>query len=157
MKQVASHLFSKAVRRSKKPGTSLTLLPTTKLPEDLSWAKESPNISGAFARLAGTINDLEKTFVPKQTHQAVKQYTDNWPVKIPKFGIDWLEEATINMKPEIKLATTLALLTIFSPYKITKETINQFQSYYPSQQQLLGITAWASFTRARKIGLASNP
>jgi hypothetical protein len=57
------------------------------------------------------------------------------------------------MKPEIKLATTLALLTIFSPYKITKETINQFRNYYPLQQQLLGITAWASFTRARKFGL----
>ena len=156
MKQVASHLFRKAVRRSKKPGTSLTLLPTTKLPKDLSWTKESPNVSGAYARFAGIINDLEETIVPKQTQQTVIQHIDNWSGNTKMLGTDWLEEATIKMKIELKLATTIALLTIFSPYRITKEIIGQFRKYYPLQEQLLGITAWASFTRARKIGLNLN-
>ena len=153
MKQVASHLFRKAVSRSKNPGTSLTLLPTTKLPKDLSWTKESPNVSGAYSRLAGIINDLEETIIPKQTQQTVIQYVENWSENTKKLGTEWLEEATIEMKNEIKVATTLALLTIFSPYRITKEIIDHFRKYFPLQQQLLGVTAWASFTRARKIGL----
>jgi AhpD family alkylhydroperoxidase len=153
MKKVAAHfLFKKAVNRSKKAGISLSLLPKSKLPEDLLWTKESSIISGAYGRLAGIIKEFEESIVPKQTQQLVSQYLNNWPRNGPKLKTNWLEEATIKMKPEIKLATKLALLTIFSPFRITKELINNFRSYYPTQEQLLGITAWASFTRARNIG-----
>jgi len=153
MKKVASQLFKKAVKRPKKPGASLNLLPFTKLPKDLSWTKESPNISGAYARLSGIIDDLRETTVPKQTQHTVIQYIDNWFGRTPKLDTELLREATKKMKSEIRIATTLALLTVFSPYRITKEIIYQFRRYYPYQQQLLGIIAWASFTRARKIGL----
>ena len=152
MKQLASHIFKKAVNRSKSPGTSLTLLPNRKLPKDLSWSKESPNIAGAYARFAGVIKDLEKTVVPKQTQQTVNQYTNEWSTKSQEFGSEWLEEATIKMDPQSKIATTIALLTVFTPYKMTKETINNFRRFFPQQNQLLGITAWASFTKARRIG-----
>ena len=152
MKQIASRLFKKAVNRPKITGTSLTLLPNRELPKDLSWAKKSPHIAGAYARLAGAIKDLEKTVVPKQTQQTVKQFTTEWSTETQDIGSEWLKQATIKMNPQNKVATTLALLTAFAPYKMTKETINNFRRFFPQQNQLLGITAWASFTKARRIG-----
>ncbi len=116
------------------------------------WAKDSPNISGAYARFADVIEDLEKTVVPKQTQETINQYINEWNPKTPEFGSKWLKEATINMDPQSKTATTIALLAVFAPYQITKEIINNFRRFFPQQNQLLGIIAWASFTKARRIG-----
>jgi len=152
----SSHLFTKAVNRPKTPGTSLILLPNKKLPKDLFWAKDAPNISGAYARFADVIECLEKTVVPKQTRETINQYITEWNPKTSGFGLKWLKEATINMEAQSKIATTIALLVVFAPYQITKETINNFRRFFPQQNQLLGIAAWASFTRARKIGKLLN-
>ena len=157
MKYVASNiLFKKAVKRPKTSGTALPLLPSKELPADFSWAKDSPNVSGAYARLAEVIKDLEKTFVPKQTQETIKQYLNDWKPQSSGFGLEWLNEETLNMEVQSKTATTLALLTILSPYRITKEFIDNFRSAFPQQNQLLGIAAWASFTKARKIGTWLN-
>ncbi|MBT8172263.1 carboxymuconolactone decarboxylase family protein [Candidatus Bathyarchaeota archaeon] len=152
IKPIASRLFQKAINRPKKPGASLSFLPSNDLPKDFSWVKESNNISGAYARLAGVIDELEKTIIPQKTIETIKKNINPLPEKIQKFGNEWLEKVTKNMTKKTKITTILALLTIFSPYKITKEIIKEFQSYYPKQEQLLGIVAWASFTKARKIG-----
>jgi AhpD family alkylhydroperoxidase len=152
MKPIVSRLFKKAVNSPKLPGDSLALLPAAKLPEDLSWAKESYNVSEAYARFAEAFSKLEKTVIPKQTQQIVNQYLDNWPGETQKFGTERLEEITFHLKPEFKIATSIALMTIFSPYKITQKIIKEFRNFFPLQEQLLGIAAWASFTRARKIG-----
>ena len=153
MKYVASNLlFKKAVKLPKISGTSLTPLPPRELPADFSWAKESPNIAGAYARLAGVIKDMEKTFVPKQTQLTITKHLNEWSPETKKFGVEWLEEATAKMTSQLKISTTIALLTIFAPYKITKKIINNFCRFFPQQNQLLGIIAWASFTKARRIG-----
>jgi AhpD family alkylhydroperoxidase len=156
LKPIASRLFKKAVNSPKLPGDSLDLLPEAKLPEDLSWAKGSPNVSGAYARFAEAFSDLEGTVIPKRTQHIVNKYIDNWSGEIHKFGTEHLEEIASHLKPELKIATKIALLTVFSPYKITQENIKEFQNFF-TQQELLGITAWASFTRARKIGINFIP
>jgi len=154
MKTIASHIFKKAVNRSKIPGSSLTLLPQRKVTIDLSWTKESPNIYGAFSRLAGVISDIEKSVVPKQTVQIVEQYLKDWPKKKQEIGSNWINEITNKIDSQPNAATALALMTIVSPYKITYELISNFRKYFPRQNQLLEIPAWASFTRAIKIGIS---
>jgi hypothetical protein len=152
MKPIASRLFKRAVNSPKVPGDSLGLLPAAKLPEDLSWAKESHNVSGAYARFAEAFIALEKTIIPKQTRYIVKQYIDNWPGETQKLETEKIEEKTFSLKPNLNIVTTIALLTIFSPYKITQKIVKEFRNFFPLKQQLLGITAWASFMRARRIG-----
>lgn len=152
LKPIASRLFKKAVNSPKLDGDSLILLPKAELPEDLSWTKASNNVSGAYARFSEVIIELEKTIIPIQTKNIVYQSIDNWPKVTKKFGTDWLEELTHPLKGEFKIAATIALLTIYSPYKITQEIIKDFKHFFPNQKQLLGITAWASFLRAKKIG-----
>lgn len=152
MKQLASHLFKKAVNRRKKPGNSLALLPNRKLLKDFSWAKPSQNIAGAYSRFAGVIEDIEKAVVPKQTQEIVDQYLDEWSTGPREFGFEWIREATKKVDPQVKIATIIALLTVFSPHRLTKEIVDNFRRFFPQQNQLLGITAWASFTKTRRIG-----
>jgi hypothetical protein len=156
MKQIATQLFKKAVKRQKTPGTSLSLLQNQKLPKDLSWAKTSPNIAGAYARFAKVIQDIEKTYVPLQTKEIIIKYLNQWDPQNPQSQSNWIKEETTEKDSKITTATTIAILTIDSPYRITKETINIFQKHYPNQNHLLAITSWASFTKAKKIGTLLN-
>ncbi|MEJ2280977.1 MAG: carboxymuconolactone decarboxylase family protein [Candidatus Bathyarchaeota archaeon] len=152
MKPIVSHLFKKSVNNPKLPGDSLDFLPDAKLPQDLSWAEESNNVSGAYARFAKAFSELEETVIPKEIQNIVKQYMDNWTGEIQKSGIDKIEEIISHLRVESKIATKIALLTIFSPYKINQENIKEFRNFFTQQEELLGLTAWASFIRARKIG-----
>lgn len=156
MKPIASRLFKKAVNRQKTPGTSLTLLPSRNVSVDLSWAKKSPNIYKAFSRLAGVISDIEKSVVPKQTLQSVKKHLKEWPEKSQEVGSDRMSKITNKIDSQSNAATAIALMTIFTPYKITNQLIKDFRKYFPDQNQLLEITAWASFKRAIKIGSSLN-
>ena len=120
------------------------------------WANASSNIADAYARFAGVIDEIEKTVVPKQTQETITQYISEGLTKKSEFGPKWHKEATKEMDPQSRTATTLALLTIFAPYQITRDTINDFRMYFPQQNQLLGVISWASFTKARKIGKLLN-
>ncbi len=152
MKRIASRLFKKAVNRLKTPGTSLSLLPERSLPKDLTWAKDSPNVAGAYARFAAVINDIEKTYVPIMTRKTITQHIDEWSPGIQQNEIQWIREITAKMNSLTKIATTLALLTINHPYRVDKKTIDSFQRHCSQKNQLLAITAWASFIKATKIG-----
>ena len=152
MKRIASRLFKKAVNRQKTPGTSLSLLPERNLPKDLTWAKNSPHVAGAYARFAAAIKDIEKTYVPIATRKTIIKHIDEWNPNIQQNEIQWIRETTGKMDPLTKIATKLALLTINLPYRIDKKTINSFQRHSSQKNQLLAITAWASFIKATKIG-----
>jgi AhpD family alkylhydroperoxidase len=152
MKRIASRLFKKAVNRQKTPGTSLSLLPERNLPKDLTWAKNSPHVAGAYARFAAEINDIEKTYVPITTRKTINKHLDGWSPNIQQNGIQWIRETTSKMDPLTKIATKLAFLTVNLPYRIDKKTVNSFQRHSSQKNQLLAITAWASFMKATKIG-----
>ncbi|MEJ2271760.1 MAG: hypothetical protein P8X91_04620, partial [Candidatus Bathyarchaeota archaeon] len=145
-------IFKNSVYNPNLSGDSLDFLPDAKLPQDLSWAEESNNVSGAYARFAKAFSELEETVIPKEIQNIVKQYMDNWTGEIQKSGIDKIEEIISHLRVESKIATKIALLTIFSPYKINQENIKEFRNFFTQQEELLGLTAWASFIRARKIG-----
>ena len=152
MKIIASRLFKKAVNRSKNPGASLILLPEKELPNDLFWAKNSPNVSGAFARFAGVIEELEKEFVPKKTQNIVKESLLNWNGESRYLEISSYDDDLQSSDSGHRFATKLALFSIFSPYKIDQRMINNYQRFFPQPTQLLGLVAWASFSKASRIG-----
>jgi AhpD family alkylhydroperoxidase len=152
MKIIASRLFKKAVNHLKTPGTSLYLLPERSLPRDLTWAKGSPHVAGAYARFAAVIKDIEKTYVPIMTRKTITQHIDEWSPDAQQSETQWIREKTVKMDSLTKIATKLALLTLKHPYRIDKKTINGFQRRCSQENQLLAITAWASFIKATKIG-----
>lgn len=152
MKRIASRLFKKVVNRQKTSGTSLFLLPERNLPKDLTWAKNSPHIAGAYARFAAVIKDLEKTYVPTMTRKTITQYIDEWNPRAQQNEIQLIGETTVKMDALTKNATMLAFLTINHPHRIDKKIINSFQKYCSQKNQLLAITTWASFIKATRIG-----
>ncbi len=151
MKQIATQLFKKAVKQPKTPGTSLSLLSDQKIPKDLSWTSASPYIAKAYAKFEYQVKKIEKTFIPSQTQETITTYVKNWNPQTHQSNLRWIETKTRPMDKKTKAPTTLALLIIEAPYRITKNTINSFQKYYPNQSQLLAIAAWASFSKAIKI------
>jgi AhpD family alkylhydroperoxidase len=152
MKQIATQLFKKAVKKQKKSGLSLSLLPIPKLPKEYLWAKASANISEAYSKFTNQIKEIEKKYIISQTKETISNYIKNWNPQTLPSNLEWIEINTKTLHPKIKASTSLALLTIEAPHKITKNNINSFQKYYPDQRQLLAIIAWASFTKAIKIG-----
>ena len=152
MTQIASRLFKKAVNKPKTPGTSLNLLPDRKLPNDLSWAKTSPHVAGSYARFAGVIKDIEESLIPESTRKIVFGYLSENALKQLNFSSERIKEAATQLDPKSRIAATIALLTPISPHQINRAMINDFHKTFPSQTQLLGLTTWASFTRARIIG-----
>ncbi|TRO45563.1 alkylhydroperoxidase [Candidatus Bathyarchaeota archaeon] len=152
MKRIASRLFKKAVNRQKTPGTSLFLLPERNLPKNLTWAKNSPNVAGAYARFAAAIKDIEKTYVPIATRKTITRHIDEWIQDAQQNEIQFIRGTTAKTDPLTKIATKIAFLTINHPYRIDKKTIDSFQRHSSQENQLLAIIAWASFIRATKIG-----
>ena len=152
MKRVASRLFRKAVKRLKTPGTSLSLLPEKSLPKDLTWAKDSPHVAGAYARFAAVVKDIEKTYVPVLARKTITQYIGEWNPDTQQNEIQWIKETTAKMDSLENNATILAFLTINHPHRIDKKLINSFQRHCSQKNQLLAITVWASFIKATKIG-----
>ena len=156
MKKIASRLFKKAVSRPTKSGTSLFLLSERNLPKDLSWAKNSTSIAGAYGRLAAVITNIEKTYVPVATRKTITQHVEKWSPEPHQKKTEWVDEAAEKADSLTEIATNLAYLTINQPYRMKKEIIDSFQKQCPHKNQLLAITAWASFMKAKKIGTWLN-
>jgi hypothetical protein len=76
----------------------------------------------------------------------------NWSGPEPGLGGDWLKPVVAGVQPASQPAARLALLAALSPHQAVDDVITAFSSLYPGDERLLGATAWASFTAARRIG-----
>jgi AhpD family alkylhydroperoxidase len=151
-KKMAGFFFSRAVHRSKLLGRSLKLLPESKLPADLTWAKRSPNIAGAFARFAAVIDRAGQNFIPKEVRDCVEEQVQAWQGKEPGLGRHWVEEAMSGLDNKSKDITRLILLTALAPYQVDKDVVNAFTTHIAGDDKLIGALAWGSFTSSRRIG-----
>lgn len=151
LKRVAGLMFHKAVHRWKTPGESLEFLPQADLPEDMGWAKSNPLVAQAFARFAGTIQDLGETVLSQDARELILRVIDIWN------GEEMQVRRKIDVKSEQfegaqKSAVQLSLLAALAPHQMTGEDVFSFRKHFPYVTSLLGATAWASFIAARKIG-----
>ncbi len=151
-KRMAGWFFSRAIHRSKPLGASLELLPESELPVDLTWAKTSPNIAGAFARFAAVIDRAGKDFIPENIQECVVKHVQAWDGKDPGLGWDWVEEAINGLDEKSKDIGRLVLLTALAPYQVDEGVVNAFTTHIIGDDRLLGVLAWGSFTAARRIG-----
>ncbi|MEI8032966.1 MAG: carboxymuconolactone decarboxylase family protein [Chlorobiaceae bacterium] len=150
--QVAAWFFGSAIRLEKEPGTSLMLLQEAELPDDLLWAKPSPNVSGAFARLARAVEQAGSSALSSEVRLVVTRAVASWNGIDPEISSGWYEEATQGLGATDKIAAKLALLTALAPYRVDEPIVNAFTAAFPGDAKLLSLLAWSSFTAARKIG-----
>lgn len=152
LKRVAGRMFSRAVHRTKPLGLSLEFLPETELPEDLSWAKNSPIIAEAFARWAAIVEQVGKRVLSPEVRTYVLEYIEAWNGEDPGLSRSWVEKAIGEFDEQSQAECRLALLTAIAPYQVDEVVIQKFRDYYTKDDELVGALAWSSFTAARRIG-----
>lgn len=64
----------------------------------------------------------------------------------------WVEDAVVKVREEHRTAARLALLTALASYQVDASVVEGFQAHYPHDAQVIAVTAWASFTAARRVG-----
>jgi hypothetical protein len=151
-RKMAGWFFSRAIHRSKPIGASLELLSEIELPDDLAWAKTSPNIAGAFARFAAVVNRAGRECIPEDIRDCVVKQVQAWDGKDPGLGRHWVEEAMSGLDEKSKDIGRLVLLTALTPYQVDEGVVNAFTTHIIEDDRLIGALAWGSFIAARRIG-----
>jgi AhpD family alkylhydroperoxidase len=157
LKHVASWMFSGAVNRSKSAGESLLFLPKTDLPNDLRWAKNCSNVAWAYASFAAAVEEAGELSLPVEARAYLQQEINEWSGKTSELSLAWTEDAIARFDDATQSATRLALMVALAPYRVEKQVVCAFQKYFPQDEKLLGVLAWASFAVARKIGTWLQP
>jgi len=152
LKRMAGWYFSRAARRPKPAGVSLTLLPAAELPADLAWAAGSPAVAGAFARWAAVVNHAGRSVLPAPVRILVRERVQAWKGENPGLGRGWVEEAVAGLDEADQPAARLALLTALAPYQVDESVIAAYRAQHPGDDKLIEAAAWASFTAARRVG-----
>ncbi len=157
MKTIASQTFSNAINRPKTVGDSLEFLPKADLPNDLRWAKTSPNVAQAYARFAVAVEEAGEHALPAEVRAHVEEELSEWSGKTSELSLAWSEDAISHFDVATESAARLAIQTALAPGRIEESAILAFRKHFPEDTKLLGALAWASFAAARKIGTWLQP
>jgi AhpD family alkylhydroperoxidase len=152
VRRVLVWLIKTAERRGPRPGASLDLLPEAPLPEDLGWATGHSAIAGAFARAAAAVDEAGRRSVPVEVRELVADRLSRWDGRPVGLSRAWVEDAVAALPEDTRAAGRLALLTAFASYQIDQPVIDDFRASRSEDRALIDLTAWASFTTARRIG-----
>jgi AhpD family alkylhydroperoxidase len=150
LQRVAGWFFSGAVKRPKLAGESLEFLPEVTLPADLAWAAASPAVAGAFARLSAVINELGASALSAAVRARVSERLAAWQGEPAGLTEGWNVRAGLDAHEQAALQ--LALTTALMPSRVLPGIIYAFRERETTDEKLLGVLAWASFTAARRIG-----
>ncbi|GIH94906.1 carboxymuconolactone decarboxylase family protein [Planobispora siamensis] len=163
-------LMRPAARRPVATGESRTLLPVAPLPADLSWARGTPYLEGAFARAAAAVEEGGRRSVPGPVRELVAATLADWDGRPVGLGRGWAAEAASALPPAQRPAGRLALLTALASYQVDGEVVGEFlraesrervlrpgsgeraSRAEPGQRALVELTAWASLAAARRVG-----
>lgn len=142
-------LMRGSVRATARPGTSLSLLPTAPLPQDLGWAAADPRIAQALARSTATVEQVADELVPEPVRALVGAELANWDGTDPGLGRAWLDAPLRGLRPADRPAGELALLTALASYRVDDKVVAAFRQDGSGDQELLAVTSWASLRAAR--------
>jgi AhpD family alkylhydroperoxidase len=151
--QVVGLTAGKRMVRSLQPGSSLRLVPSADLPDDLSWAAANPAVAGAFAGFAAVIEQVGSAALPEQVRALVGARVQAWGGETMGLSRRWVEQAAAEVQEDHRPAARLALLTALASYQVDASVVEDFRLRYPDDAQLIATTAWASFTAARRASV----
>jgi AhpD family alkylhydroperoxidase len=133
-------------------GKSLALVPAAELPADLAWAGANPVVAAAFAGFAAIVEQAGESYLSANVRALVTAHVQAWQGEPMGLSRRWVEEVVAEVDAEERAAARLTLLTALASYQVDAGVVESFQSQYPTDAQLLGATAWASFAAARRAG-----
>lgn len=149
---MGTKLTSRAVNVVAQQGESLHLLPESPLPTDISWAASSPAVAGGLARMSTAVEQAGEAALPVATRELVLSHLQAWLGEDMGLSRGWVENAIEMLAPEEQPAARLALLAAFSSNQVDDGVMQACRAMGASDETLLAIVSWASFSTARKIG-----
>jgi AhpD family alkylhydroperoxidase len=148
---LTSRFFAPRVRTRLAPGESLAWLRPVELPADLGWARPRAEIAIPFASLAAAVEAEAGEMLGGRGAAAVEERIAAWVGEDPPLGTAWVGEGAADLPGKHQPAVRLALLTALAPYRVGAGEIAAFRAAWPGDRALVAVTAWASFTAARRI------
>lgn len=134
------------------PGASLALLPEAPMRGDLPWAAGSPPIAEAFARAIAAIEAAGVPAVPEPVRELVLAELAGWTGQPVGLSRSWADDAVSRLTAADRPAGRLALLTAFAPYQVGPAEVHEFRRGRLADEELVGLTAWASLAAALRVG-----
>jgi len=156
-RRVAIQLFGltlakSIINRKVVPGDSIKFISQADLPADMHWAKSNNYISSAYASFCHLINSTGKQYLSPNALQIVEKAIASWHGEDMGLSQKWADNLITKLDRPSQSVARLALLSALAPYQVDARVIRQFRENHADDEALLSITAWASFTAARRIG-----
>jgi alkylhydroperoxidase family enzyme len=152
MMRVLGRFLRPAALSAAEPGASLGLLPEAPVPEDLRWAAGNPSIADGFARAIAAIGAAGRQAAPAGVRELVLAELAGWNGQPVGLSPAWAAEAVCGLAVADRPAGRLALLTAFAPYQVSASDIAEFRRGGATDEELIGLTSWASLAAARHAG-----
>jgi AhpD family alkylhydroperoxidase len=150
--RVLGRFLRSAALGAPEPGASLGLLPAAPVPDDLRWAAGHPSIADGFARAIAAIDVAGRQAAPLSVRELVLGQLAGWNGQPAGLSGAWATEAVGALAAADRPAGRLALLTAFAPYQVSALDIAEFRRDGAADEELIGLTSWASLAAARHAG-----
>jgi AhpD family alkylhydroperoxidase len=138
-------------------GTGHHLLPAGELPGELAWLARSPRIADAFARAGTAVARAGLDTVPTGVRDLLLAELADWDGAARGRGRAWVDAAVSGLAAADRPAGRLALLTAFASYQVLALDVADFRHGRPDDEALIGLTSWASFAAAQRVGGRLGP
>lgn len=133
------------------PGRHTDLLPPEKLPADLAWAEQNPNIAAALAKFVAAI-DRSALRIPPAVRELLAEHLHDWDGTAPGANPAWVDEAVAPVAPVHRPAARLALVVALAPWQVDEALISAYRAERPADAALVGLVSTAALAAARRIG-----
>lgn len=151
-KMAAGTMMKSAMLRKTIPGESLQFLPEADLSDDLVWASDNELIAGVFAGMNAAINQAVEGVVSEDVLATVQNHFNTWHGEQMGISRAWLNDVVANLDEKGQIAARLMLLAGLASYQVSESDIQAFRQYYPTDAELIAVTAWGAFAAIRRIG-----
>jgi AhpD family alkylhydroperoxidase len=150
-KMTAGIMMKPMINRKTTAGESLRFLPKADLPDEFSWASENQILADTFTGMNEAVNQAIQGIVSQDVLDRVQNSFDVW--KGEQMGISraWLNEVVANLTEKEQIAARLMLLAGLASYQISESDIQVFRMHYPSDADLIAVTAWGAYAAIRRI------
>jgi hypothetical protein len=109
-------------------------------------------IADAFARAIAVIEAAGARAADDRVRDLVTSELAGWSGQPVGLGRSWADDALSGLTQADRPAARLALLTAFAPHQVGQPDIEEFRRGQRSDEDLIGLAAWASLAAARRVG-----
>jgi hypothetical protein len=130
-------------------GTSLNLLPSAELPEDLWWAADNPLVAEGLARWNGVVEQEINHVLSPDVQDYIRRRLESWEGGPPPLSRSWVEEDISGLSGREKDLARVALLVAKASYQIDDKAIERVVAHGTSEAELVRLGAWGALIGAK--------